>query len=276
MPASRPSEFVLTQPGALRIYDTEELLKLPAPTWLIQDVLPSNGLMGLYGPSGCGKTFVALDMALSVASGVPWQDKGVEAGFVLYVSAEGKAGLGKRIRAWLTHHELGAADPDIGWVTEGLPIYGGSQDLDVLFERFEELDRHPSLVIIDTLARCFEGDENLQKDMSPFVAGLERFRQECGAAIIVVHHTNADATRERGNTAFRAATDVMVRVMPGVFGAQPRASLRPPQGAFTLINDKQKDAELLQIGVGSLVKIPATNSCVSAVEWLDKDEEKLF
>ena len=39
----------------------------------------------LYGPPGAGKSFVALDFALSVASGRAWHGHEVRQGPVLYV-----------------------------------------------------------------------------------------------------------------------------------------------------------------------------------------------
>ena len=40
----------------------------------------------IYGPSGEGKTFVALDWALSVATGRSWQGKQTKQGPVVYIA----------------------------------------------------------------------------------------------------------------------------------------------------------------------------------------------
>lgn len=276
MPSANPKHHQLTSDGALRVYDTDELLRMPPPTWQIQDVIPANGFVGLYGPSGGGKTFVALDMALSVASGRPWQGKEVEPGFVIYVSAEGTSGLGKRIRAWMAPNGItNTSDLDIGWITEGLPVYAGSESLEALFARFAELDRNPDLVILDTLARCFEGDENLQKDMNPFVAGVDRIRTELGATVIIVHHTNADASRERGNTAFRGAANTMICVTPGILGSPTLKNDGMPGPFKTLFNivcNKQKDAADFLPGQGKLAPVEGTESCHAIIEWMEKPD----
>src|SRR5262249_26457754 len=58
-------------------------------------------LATLTAKPGTGKTFVALDLALSVASGREWLDKfDVRRGMVVYVVAEGGGGVGMRLRAW--------------------------------------------------------------------------------------------------------------------------------------------------------------------------------
>ena len=61
----------------------------------------------LYGPSGCGKSFVAIDMALSVASGTPYLGTfPVVQSPVVYLSGEGNSGIKDRIAAWMILHEL--------------------------------------------------------------------------------------------------------------------------------------------------------------------------
>ena len=233
MMASRPSLLALTTPGPLRLFNTTELLRLPAPRWLIQDILPAGGLVGLYGPPGDGKSFLAIDLALCVASGQAWHDHAVEKGFALYVSGEGGTGIGKRVQAWLSSHEVSANAVNIAWLTESMPISSTSEDMDVLFGRLNnEVEQHPSLVVIDTLARCFDGDENLQEDMGRFIAGVDRLRRECHATVVVVHHTRLDAERERGSTAFRGAADTMLSVVR-----------KDRHGPLALVCNKQKDAE---------------------------------
>jgi hypothetical protein len=275
MPSAKPSTFAYSAPGKIRLYSTDELLKMPPPTWMVQDVLPANGLIGLFGPPGVGKSFGALDLALCVASGTPWHGKATIPGFVLYVSAEGTAGLGKRVMAWLETQDQDVDGPDIAWVTEAVPIYSDSEPLEVLFERFTEIGREPDFIILDTLARCFEGDENQQLDMGRFVAGVDRFRHECKATVLVVHHTNVNADRERGSTALRGAADTMIRLVPGFMGAEKGAkcAYRPPQGEFSVICDKQKDAECFPLGLGTLIPVPAVKSCAVKIQWLTAKEE---
>ena len=233
MMASRPSILALTRPGPLRLFHTTELLRLPPPRWLVQDILPAGGLVGLYGPPGDGKSFLAIDLALCVASGRTWHGHSVEQGFALYVSGEGGTGIGKRVQAWLSTNQVSANDVNIAWLTESMPISSTSEDMDVLFGRLnEEVEQSPSLVVIDTLARCFDGDENLQEDMGRFVAGVDRLRREFHATVVVVHHTRLDAERERGSTAFRGAADTMLSV-----------ARQGQKGPIELVCNKQKDAE---------------------------------
>lgn len=232
MGGARPSSFTLTTPGKFRLYNTSELIAMPPPEFLIEPVIPEGGLIGLYGQPGTGKSFVAIDMAMAVATGTPWHGHPTRQGFVIYTSAEGGKGIAKRVGAWLHDRRIPASQANIAWLIEAMSTTPDNDDIDTLFERIDEIEEEPKLVIIDTLARCFEGDENKQADMGAFVKGIDKIRHEFGATVIIVHHTRLDGDRERGNTAFRGAADAMI-------------SLKRPQhgGAILLNNDKQKDAE---------------------------------
>lgn len=232
MSGARPSTFTLTRPGPLRLYSTLELLRLPPPTWLVDGILPAGALVGLYGAPGSFKSFIALDVALAVASGRTWHGQTCERHHVIYVAAEGGTGMGKRAGAWLRHNHVAPGEADVAWLVESVPVNPDSDQMDILFNRVnDELDTAPGLVVIDTLARCFEGDENTQEDMGRFVAGVDRMRHEFGATVIVVHHTRLGGDRERGNTAFRGAADTMVFVE------------RRNEDEVEIICNKQKDSE---------------------------------
>ena len=250
--SSRPSDFTLTSPGPLRLYSMTELLKLPPPTWLIKDILPSGGLIGLYGQPGTSKSFVAIDFAMCVATGKAWLGHDVEPGWALYISAEGGAGIGKRGAAWVHHHQADPRTAKIVWLIESMHISSTADSMEQLFDRVQnELGLTPSLVVIDTLARCFDGDENQQEDMGKFVAGVDRLRKEFGATVIVVHHTRLDGDRERGNTAFRGAADAMISIVRD-----------KPTGHITLSCSKQKDAEEFAPFQLMLTAVPEFESCV--------------
>jgi KaiC/GvpD/RAD55 family RecA-like ATPase len=246
----RPSAFALTAPGKLRIYSMAELLLMPPPEWLIHGIMPAGGLIGLYGPPGIGKSFLAIDFAMSIGSGGYWQARPVVRGPVLYIGAEGGTGVSKRAKAWLLDRGVKSRDAKVMWLLESLPIHGDSADVDRVMDRLtEEVNIHPSLVIIDTLARCFDGDENQQEDMGRFVAGADRFRTEFDATVIVVHHTRLDGERERGNTAFRGAADTMM-------------SMKREKGHLWLTCNKQKDSEEFAAIELKLKPVPETESCV--------------
>ena len=258
---SRPSSFTFTAEGPLRLYSTAELLTLPPPEWLIDGIITEGGLVGLFGAPEVGKSFIGIDMALSVATGRPWQGHAVRKGFVLYISAEGGSGIGKRVLAWLLEQEIDPRLADVAWLIESIPVNTDSEQMVTLMERIvNEVQRHPVLVVIDTLARCFDGNENEQQDMGRFVAGVDLLRQEFGSTVLVIHHTNVGGTRERGNTAFRGAVDTMIRI-------------ESTGGVIDLTCDKQKDAAHFADHALELVVVPEADSCVLRSAGVSADHQ---
>lgn len=199
---------------SFRLLDLSEMLAEPRPTaWLLRGYLEAETLACLFGPSGSMKSFVALDMGLSIASGLSWHGVDVpQAGPVVYVAGEGFQGLSRRIKAWLLAHHL---------TGEGLPFHVASEAVQFLdpasveaaTEAIAALAERPRLVIVDTLARCFGADENSTQDMSAFVAALDRLRARFGCAVLVVHHSGKSSKDQaRGSSAWRAALDQEYRL----------------------------------------------------------------
>jgi hypothetical protein len=101
------------------------MLAEPRPTdWLLRGYLEAETLACLFGESGTMKSFLALDMGLCIASGLPWHGRDVPlAGPVVYVAGEGFRGLSRRIKAWLVAHHL---------TGEGLPLMSPARPVQFL------------------------------------------------------------------------------------------------------------------------------------------------
>ena len=223
-----------------RLLSEEEILALPDLAWLVDGVLPAHGSALLYGPAGIGKSLLALDLALHLASSAEeWHGRALrpgaeEAGWLLYVAAEGAHGLKRRIRAWRegTHYREPLA---IRYLDRAVSL----RTLDDPRELVEAVDaltwcphHAPDLVVLDTLSRCMAGaDENSARDASAVIASLDFLRQEMGSATLAIHHTGVAETRERGSTVFRGAVDVLL-------------SLKESDGVLTLESDKVRDGPL--------------------------------
>lgn len=252
-PRTRPANIVMTQKGPIRLYGTGEMLKLPAPSWLIRDIIPLGGFAALYAEPESFKSFLAADMCLSVAAGGYWQGHDCGTGtFSLYVSGEGGGGMSKRIEAWLKHRGLKPHDAQMAWLLEPIYVHSESTGIERLLERIEqEVGRIPKFVVIDTLARCFEGDENQQEDMNRFVAGVDLLRKEWGCTVLAIHHTRLDGERERGSTNFRGALDTMIKVEK-----LGRVHEHGKPKTVKLSCTKQKDAEHFEDFKVRLITVP--------------------
>jgi hypothetical protein len=196
-----------------RLLTIVDIRNLPPVSWLIEGIIALGSLAVLYGQPAAGKTFLALAWALSVASGRPWLDRPVEKGAVLYISFEGVAGFGPRITAWQRHVDV--AD---GELSSAYFVYDAERFVDHrakarLEDTVASIDRPLRLIVIDTYARAFAGEENSAKDTGDFMAFVDKVRVTTGAAVLLIHHSGKDSDRgERGSTALRGAADTTMEL----------------------------------------------------------------
>lgn len=203
--------------------------------YVIKHMLPAQSLCSIYGPSGSYKSFLAVSWACHIAAGAAWSGRKVEQGAVLYVVGEGGVGVPRRIRAWEQMH---GQQVDNLWLVNRpvFPVRESEVSEVILAARqiTAECGMPVRLVVIDTLARCFGGnDENDARDMGAFIEGCDVIKQKTGATVLVVHHSGKDEAKgARGSSSFRAALDAEYNVK------------REGEGlALILSCTKMKDAE---------------------------------
>lgn len=197
-----------------RLVSYHDALDTVEAPWTVAGVLGGLGL--LWGEAGVGKSFVACSIAASVATGRPWLGHRVAEGPVVYVAGEGGAlGVARRLDAAVT--ALRCCDPEDGpvplWiVTPGVDLVAGPAEIVNVMDGVQ-----PQLVIVDTLARCFGGDENSSEDMSKFVRTLDLLRDVYGCSVLVVHHANktekTGSGRVRGSSVLYGAVDVSLQLV---------------------------------------------------------------
>src|ERR671926_31520 len=197
------------QPKRFRLVTPQGMKQLPRPQWQVDGLLHRNTLALLAGPEGTFKSFVALDLALSVAGGRSWQGRAAHQGAVVYISAEGSAGVRNRLEAWETARQTTAAETCY-FIPDDAPQFLDGADVDALVDVIGELETPPTLIVVDTLARCMVGgDENAAKDMGVFVAAADQLRQATGATVLLIHH-HGKGGAVRGSTALVAAVDTIL------------------------------------------------------------------
>jgi hypothetical protein len=230
-----PFELQLNEgEGKFKLLKVADLIALPPPAWLIEDMIEENTLAVLYGPSGCGKSFTALDWALSISKGQDWQGHHTKKSRVVYVAGEGTYGIAKRVRAWMSHNKI--EDINRAFFVLEAPQMLRVEQVHALIERIKKLPKAPALIVIDTLASCFlGGEENSAKDVGMFVDACRWMQKKTGAAVLLIHHTGKPSEirprpTERGSSALRGAADAMIR-------------LEIKKGIIIVSNDKQKDEE---------------------------------
>lgn len=205
-----------TKRRAFALLDADELESRP-PEWLVRGVLETDSLALLFGASGCGKSFVAVDLALSVATGTPFHGRPVRQGPVVYIAGEGRNGLGRRFDAWCAHHQTSRKGAPIA-VSRSSAKFLTAENLKDVAEALDEFAQSkgvPALILVDTLARNFgPGDENSTQDMSRFIDAVDAMRLRYpGCTVLIVHHVGlTDKHRPRGNGALTGGVDIEYRL----------------------------------------------------------------
>ena len=208
--STRPYRFPLAFPSTIRA-DHE-------PDYLIKDLLPARSLVVLYGRPGSGKSFIALDAALHVADGRPWAGLRVRQAGVIYVAAEGKHGMRRRIVAALRHYKMPPSLP-FALVTVAPELGRRESDADRLARDILDqvpADFRPRLVILDTLARSMVGgDETGAAGMGVFIDNAERLGGILNATVMPIHHMGKDVSQGmRGSSALLGAADAIWEIDP--------------------------------------------------------------
>lgn len=220
-PGERGASLFLsdTSPNDPKLFDVltiAELFDRPDPRFTIDRHVPENSLGFLYGAPGTGKSFLSLDWALHLAFGLPtWHGDpivGAE-GVVIYLAGEGASGFKTRVGAWLKAHRIpqGAAGR-FGLIFQSVNFMQAGDVERLAATLRARCPGRVALVVVDTVSRAIPGaDENLQADMSLFVAACGKLQAEFGATVLGVHHANAGGTM-RGSSVLLGAGDFVFKL----------------------------------------------------------------
>lgn len=251
------------KPSRFRVYSPSDLETLSDLKWLAHGIFPMRSMLCLTGAPGCGKSFVALALALSIATGEPWLGTEVHKGPILYVAGEGGVGFKKRVAAWCEMYGADPAATPAHFILEAANLFG-TDDVTHVLRACEALPSAPALVVFDTLHRSMTGgDENSAQDMGMVLARADRIKHETDASVLFVHHNRKDGDVERGSIAIRGAVDTLAMVK----GEE--------DGPRTLSCEKQKDFD--EFTPVQFVLTPQRDSCVVTLydSALDDRPERL-
>jgi hypothetical protein len=191
-----------------KLLNRDDLAALPPLSFLVQNVLPATGLVGLYGPSGSGKSFLTFDLATAIAGDQDWFGSRVFGTDVVYVALEGEAGFKHRAQAWEVHK--GRNLPKRFHMV--LQPFNLINSLDV--RDLAAAVPPGAVVFIDTLNRAAPTvDENSSSDMGEILQAAKRLQNLTGGLVVLISHTGKDSTKGlRGHSSLFAAMDAAIEV----------------------------------------------------------------
>jgi len=190
-----------------------DVLELPPPTPMVGEWLDRGVIASMPGKFGSGKSFMLLDLALSVASSVPWYGEPIEhTGPVWYVIAEGAYTAADRVRAWAEQH--GTAVPDEFMIypyrfdlADNGESWAGLRWL--LEDHIEDGMTPPALIVLDTYSQLTSGDEKPETTKAALEA-MYVLRDISEATVIFAHHTGHKTEgRGRGDSTLEDNIDVV-------------------------------------------------------------------
>lgn len=235
-----------------------EYLKRPPIGWLVRSLIQEGDPVNLFGPSGSGKSFVAFDLAMAIARGVPWRGLKAKQGKVVYICAEGSGGFRTRIAAYCEYHGVDPTTVPLH-VIPAAPLLIKPKDVKDLIKAIEGVGG-AHVLIVDTLAQTTSGaDENSGEDMGPALTAVQLLSRHFNATTMLVHHTGKDVDRgARGWSGIKGAMGTQLEVIVG------------EDGSRLLHVEKLKDGEaggnhpfkLLQVALGVDEEGGAVSSCV--------------
>lgn len=206
-------DLLAAEAAPARDYDDEyldrtALARLPRPSPLIEGVLPRNAYAVLRGRDHAFKSFVAVDWALSAATGTPFAGCAAEQVRVLYIAGEGAHGLAARVAAW--EHARGIAVPadQLTLRRSALNLHRPGPDFDELLHRLD--DGKYGLVIVDTLRRVSGTADGNSSEMGTVIDNIDRIKRAMDdGTVVVITHTDKNDGDTRGYSGIEDDADVV-------------------------------------------------------------------
>lgn len=209
----------------LEIVNASSLAEEPAPTreWLIPGLIPAREITMLSGDGGTGKSLLALQLAVAHAAGTDWAGQVPDRGHTLFVSAEDDVPELHR-RLAVINRAVGATVEDLRNL-DILPLAGRDAILaapgpgrDILRETqlFKALEAkldelRPDLLILDTLADLFGGDEIKRPHARQFISLLRGLAIRYRLTILLLSHPSLSGMSSGAGTSGSTAWSNSVR-----------------------------------------------------------------
>jgi AAA domain len=182
--------------------------------YLIDELLPVEGIVMVWGKFKCLKTFLMYDMMLHVAKGWEYRERATQQGLVVYCAFEGAHGFPKRTEAQRRHYKL-ADDDNVPLRVMACPTNLIKDHLRLVADIRDQLapDENPAVIVLDTLNRSLIGSESKDADMAAYIFAASAIRVAFKCLVIVIHHCGWDETRPRGHSSLPGAVDGQLAVV---------------------------------------------------------------
>ncbi len=188
--------------------------------WLVEALWSRAAVGFVAGQPKLGKTWLALDLALSVATATPCLDTFPvpEPGDVLvYLAEDHPTVVRQRLAGLCQHRAIALEHVPVHVITAATLRLDLERDRARLTETVQII--RPRLLVLDPLVRLHRKDENHAGDVAELLAFLRHLQRAHDLAIVVVHHMRKSTAAHggqalRGSGDFHAWTDSALYLRP--------------------------------------------------------------
>jgi len=177
--------------------------------WLVEGLWSEQAVGILGGEPKCCKSFLALDLAVSVASGAACLRRYPvrQAGRVLFFPAEDSLAVVRRRLQGIC--AAAAVDFDslaVDVVTAPVLRLDAEADRNRLSATVESL--RPVLLVLDPMIRLHRLDENDASQIALLLSFLRELQRRFRVAVVLVHHARKDSNGSRPGQALRGSSEL--------------------------------------------------------------------
>ena len=179
------------------------------PKWLIEGLWADQAVGILGGEPKCCKSFLALDMAVSVASGAACLRRFLvvsTAPVLVFPAEDALAVVRKRLEGICAAARTRLDALPIYVITAPRLLLDRPCDREQLRNTVAAIK--PALLILDPFIRLHRSDENASKEMAPLLGYLRQLQRELHVAVVLVHHARRGSGAKRPGQALRGSSDL--------------------------------------------------------------------
>ena len=162
--------------------------------FLINGLLPANERTMIFGHPSSGKSFIAQDMGLSIARGVPYEGRRVRRMGVIYCACEGGKGFVNRAEGYRLLHNLSVNDgTPFTMLTRPFDLFADTDGITRLRAEIEHWASTFSvplgLIVLDTVSASGGAmDDAKGNEVARYLANSRALLEGLDCAALFVHH----------------------------------------------------------------------------------------
>lgn len=197
----------------------EVFIPRPPIKWLVDRLICESSLSILVADAGCGKTWAAVDLTACIALGVPWMNRDVTQGNVLFIDEEsGDDYFAPRFKKAILSHN--GTEPSV----EGKVFFISMENISLmnLLDLYEIekliIEKDIKFITIDAAMDVLPGvKENNSDEVSIPLNALKKIAHRTKSSFFVIHHKTKpgkdnDKTGYRGSGAFKGTADLLLDI----------------------------------------------------------------